>query len=88
MEAGFMKQKINNELNKGSIGGNYIGENSTVNCYLWLSGNNEDFLDFEDCLQEECAAEVLADYIVTRNPEDYKISRIKVIEPSEFVKLL
>ncbi len=50
--------------------------------------DNEDFSDFEDCLQEECAVEVLVDYIVTRNPDDYKMSRIKVIEPSEFVKLL
>lgn len=49
---------------------------------------NEDFSDFEDCLQEECAVEVLADYIVTRNPNDYKMSRVKVIEPGEFVKLL
>lgn len=49
---------------------------------------NEEFADFEDCLQEECAVEVMADYIVTRNPADYKISRIKVIEPGEFIKLL
>lgn len=49
---------------------------------------NEEFPDFEDCLQEECAAEVLADYIVTRNPDDYKLSRVRVIEPGEFVKLL
>ena len=48
----------------------------------------EKFKDFEDCLQEECAVEVMADYIVTRNPGDYKTSRIKVIEPGEFVKLL
>ncbi|HBA47662.1 MAG TPA: toxin PIN, partial [Lachnospiraceae bacterium] len=40
------------------------------------------------CLQEECAVEVMADYIVTRNPDDYKASRIKIIEPGEFVKLL
>ena len=49
---------------------------------------NEEFYDFEDCLQEECAVEVMADYIVTRNPDDYKKSRIKVIEPDEFIKLL
>ena len=49
---------------------------------------NEDFTDFEDCLQEECAVEAMADYIVTRNPEDYKGSRVKVILPDEFVKLL
>jgi len=49
---------------------------------------HEEFSDFEDCLQEECAVEAMADYIVTRNPGDYKMSRIKVIEPGEFVKLL
>ena len=49
---------------------------------------NEEFTDFEDCLQEECAVEAMADYIVTRNPADYKQSRVKVIEPDEFIKLL
>jgi len=49
---------------------------------------NEEFTDFEDCLQEECAVEAMADYIVTRNPDDYAKSRIKVVEPREFVALL
>ena len=49
---------------------------------------NEGFADFEDCLQEECAVEAVADYIVTRNPADYKSSRVKVIDPGEFVILL
>lgn len=48
--------------------------------------DNEQFLDFEDCLQEECAE--TANYIVTRNPADFKQSRVQVIEPEEFVKLL
>ena len=50
--------------------------------------DNDEFTDFEDCLQEECAVEAMADFIVTRNPEDYKKSRVRVIEPDEFVKLL
>ncbi len=45
-------------------------------------------MDFEDCLQEECAVAEIVDYIVTRNLTDYKQSRVKVIEPDEFVKLL
>ena len=28
------------------------------------------------------------DYIVTRNPADFKKSRVKVIEPDDFVRLL
>lgn len=50
--------------------------------------DNEQFLDFEDCLQEECAAAETADFIVTRNLADFKQSRVKVIGPDEFVKLL
>ena len=51
------------------------------------AAENEEFLDFEDCLQEECAVEAMADYIVTRNPADYKKSRVKVMEPDEFIML-
>ena len=47
---------------------------------------NEKFVDFEDCLQEECAVESMADYIVTRNPADFANSRVKVILPEEFLK--
>lgn len=50
--------------------------------------DNSKFSDFEDCLQEECAVEELADYIVTRNPDDFKNARVKVLEPAEFLRLL
>ncbi|MDE6760398.1 MAG: PIN domain-containing protein, partial [Lachnospiraceae bacterium] len=53
-----------------------------------LAIDNEQFLDFEDCLQEECAVAETVDYIVTRNLADFKQSKVKVIEPDEFVKLL
>ena len=49
---------------------------------------NEKFVDFEDCLQEECGVESMADYIVTRNPADFANSRVKVILPEEFLKKL
>lgn len=49
---------------------------------------NEEFSDFEDCLQEECATAETVDYIVTRNLADFKQSRVKVIGPEEFMKLL
>ena len=53
-----------------------------------LSGlANEDFSDFEDCLQMECAKSYGADYIVTRNVSDYSISDIKAILPSEYLGL-
>lgn len=48
--------------------------------------DNEDFSDFEDCLQEECAVAVSADYIVTRNTKDYVSSRVPAILPDEFLE--
>ncbi|MDO4507002.1 MAG: PIN domain-containing protein [Spirochaetales bacterium] len=45
-----------------------------------------DFIDFEDCLQEECALEMNGDYIITRNTEDFKNSRIPAVTPEEFLK--
>ncbi len=49
--------------------------------------SNEDFTDFEDCLQMECAKSYGADYIVTRNVNDYLVSDVKVIEPKDYLKL-
>ena len=48
--------------------------------------DNEDFHDFEDCLQEECAVAVSADYIITRNLKDFSVSRVPAISPDEFMK--
>lgn len=47
-----------------------------------------DFSDFEDSLQDECAAELNADYIITRNVKDFKTSRVKAITPEEFTKFV
>ncbi len=38
---------------------------------------NDNFSDFEDCLQMECAKSYGAEYIVTRNVSDYSVSNIK-----------
>lgn len=48
---------------------------------------NEDFSDFEDCLQMECAKAYGAEYIVTRNIADYKMSEVKAILPEDYLKL-
>lgn len=53
-----------------------------------ISGlTNEDFPDFEDCLQMECAKSYEADYIITRNVSDYAKSEIKAIEPKDYLEL-
>lgn len=46
----------------------------------------EDFEDFEDCLQEKCAEEVGAECIVSRNVEDYGNSVIQAETPHDFLK--
>ena len=43
------------------------------------------FKDFEDCLQDRCAEEAKADFIVTRNTADFAESKIPAIEPEEFL---
>lgn len=50
--------------------------------------DREDFDDFEDCLQDECAKSCGADYIVTRNIKDFQNSSVPAILPSEFLKLM
>lgn len=53
-----------------------------------ISGlQNENFSDFEDCLQMECAKSYGADYIVTRNVSDYATSEVKAIIPKDYLKL-
>lgn len=50
--------------------------------------DNTVFSDFEDCLQDECAQEVSANYIVTRNTEDFRYSKVKAVTPQEFFAIM
>ncbi len=47
-----------------------------------------EFKDFEDCLQDRCAKSVRAEYIVTRNPEDFRASEVPAISPEDFLLLI
>lgn len=49
--------------------------------------HRKSFFDFEDCLQDECAIDINADYIVTRNKEDYEASHVRALTPAEFLKI-
>ncbi len=46
------------------------------------------FADFEDGMQNACAMECKADYIVTRNVDDFTTSSLNVVEPSQFLQAL
>lgn len=50
--------------------------------------SREDFPDFEDCVQDECASSVGASYIVTRNTKDFATSKVPAILPQVFLSLL
>ena len=49
---------------------------------------NEQFPDFEDCLQEKCALAVNADYIVTNNVKDFKSSEVPAVTPEKMLKII
>ena len=44
------------------------------------------FNDVLECLQERCAEEVSANYIITRNIADFEASVVSAIEPNEWLK--
>ena len=46
------------------------------------------FKDFEDCLQDRCAKNVGAKYIITRNIDDFGESEIPAISPDNFLKVI
>ena len=47
----------------------------------------KEFCDFEDCLQDECASIVGADFIVSQNIKDYVNSRVPAISPKDFLQI-
>ena len=48
--------------------------------------DNKEFSDFEDCLQDRCAARVGANYIVTRNVIDFTNSAIPALTPEDLLE--
>ena len=47
--------------------------------------DNAAFKDFEDCIQTKCAKTAHADYIITRNTDDFKLSEVAVLTPKELI---
>ena len=59
----------------------------TINHQSVLKALKSKFSDFEDALQYYSALENQCEYIITRNIEDYKNSKINILLPEEFVKM-
>lgn len=51
------------------------------------AAENENFSDYEDSVQNECAQSLNVDYIVTRNKKDFSNASVPVLEPNEFLKM-
>jgi len=50
--------------------------------------DNKEFKDFEDNLQDCCAENVNADYIITVNVKDYDgVSMVQAVNPRQFITL-
>ena len=47
-----------------------------------------EFKDYEDCLQDKCAKEAEADYIVTCNIRDYSEAEIEAIVPRKLLSII
>lgn len=50
--------------------------------------HKEEWRDFEDGLQMQCAQNVKADYIVTQNLKDFQDSEIEALNEEQFCKLI
>ncbi len=55
---------------------------------IMASLKNRSFTDFEDCLQEQCAVAIQADYIITRNIKDFANAKVKAVEPEMFINMM
>ncbi|GHT78958.1 PIN domain-containing protein [Actinomycetota bacterium] len=53
-----------------------------------IASLRQEWDDFEDCLVARCAENVKADYIITRNPGDFKRSLVPALTPEELFELL
>ena len=49
---------------------------------------DDNFSDFEDCVQMQCALNFRADYIVTRDIKDFRGSEIPAVTPEDFCRIL
>ncbi len=64
----------------------FIVEILDVNATDCTNAIHSAVLDFEDAVLAECAERHFVDFIITRNPKDYKKSSIPCISPYDFVQ--
>lgn len=84
----ILRKQVSDELRREILCSLFdFFEVSSINAEkLKLALNRNDFTDFEDCLQNECAVKENADCIITRNKKDFAASEIPVYTPHEFLE--
>ena len=63
-------------------------EVATVDGSIITQALDSEWDDFEDCVQYYVGESISADYIVTRNPDDFANERIPVLTPEEFMDII
>ncbi len=74
--------KVKEKLRKFKI----ISEVSEFDDIIIEKGLNSDFADFEDSLQYNCAIKSECNYLITRNPKDFKGALIPLMSAEEYLK--
>ena len=60
---------------------------SAIQSEILSAIENDSFSDFEDCLQDKCAKDIGADYIITCNIRDFENSEVPAVTPDEFYRI-
>lgn len=63
----------------------YVEDTLAIDC---INAISSDMTDYEDAVMSETARHENMDYIVTRNIKDYSKSKVPVLSPDEFLKLV
>jgi len=61
---------------------------ATVSGDIIYEALDAEWSDFEDCVQYFVCERIGADYIVTRNPEDFSGGTIKAVSPKELLNII
>ena len=77
-------EDVRNIIQKFSAVLQVATENKDVIVY---AAENENFSDYEDSVQNECARTLDVDCIVTRNKKDFANASVPVLEPKEFLDM-
>ena len=63
-------------------------EVATVDGLIITQAVNDDWEDFEDCVQYYVGESISADYIITRNRDDFAKANIPVLTPGELLDVI